>query len=722
MLMSMRLTMNCVAGLLVAVAVCCAAACADEPPVNEASPLGSAGYRPSPAHPIGWRGDGNGRYPAAQPPLDWGRQSRAVRELRFQARKPRDGDVGKPMPDGVVRDWLVLGPVPIPAGASAKGDISGEADLIPDEGDKSGELAWKPVAIETPSLNFRPMYDNAAKDANSFVAYAHAWINSAEGRPVYVNLMLSDVGKVWLNGKELAKLSANGTHVLLPLKRGWNGLLVRVAPLAETGWSKGVVQWHLGAAFFGTERDTYESRNIAWAMPLPDNGPGAGSPIVVGDRIYLQAERSLLVCVRADDGKVLWARSTTYADAALAEEKTANAAVSADIAALQAKVADSLAAYCADPAKYASDPKLRAERLAAEKKINDLMIKIDRERYAGQSDSEGGEGAATPVSDGEHVYALFGSGVAACFDMQGNRKWAAAVGLKHNEHGYCASPCLVNGKLIVKSMQYLGAVALDARTGAVVTPMTLWKSKGLHSMSSPIAIAVGGEKLAVQSFGVVVRVRDGAILARDFTPPYYNIADYASPVTEGRTICSFVLTGDEGGIRFAFQTLPETLSEPLKMAHTTTCQFSTKPFPTWFSYNQCGSPLLYQGLAYLVSSDGILTVMDSANGRLVYQKQLDVNPYMIHNGIVRGGCAISPTLGGRHIYLGDNQGTMLVIEPGREFRQVARNRLEQLWFRYGFERNECMVSCPVFVGARMYLRGEANLYCIGRAEVDLRAR
>jgi len=167
---------------------------------------------------------------------------------------------------------------------------------------------------------------------------------------------------------------------------------------------------------------------------------------------------------RSQRRKVLWARATTCADAATEEVKAKNAVVFAEIAPMSAKVSDSLQAYCAAPQKYAPDAKLRAERTRLEKKINDLMMRMDRERFSGQSDSEGGEAAATPVSDGEHVYVLFGSGVVACFDLQGNRKWATAVGLKHNEHGYCASPCLIDGKLIVKSSQYLGAVALDCES------------------------------------------------------------------------------------------------------------------------------------------------------------------------------------------------------------------------------------------------------------------
>ena len=689
---------------------------AGEAPANDKLPLGSRNFYPSPEHPSGWRGDGNGRYPAAEPPLNWGRESKALRELRVQARKPNAGDTGKPLPDGVIREWLVLGPVPIPEGRSAKSDFgTDEGSVAPDEGDKSGNVAWKAVTTDTFWVNFWPMYNQAVPTAEGVVAYAHAWINSPGGMPVFMNLMSADAARVWLNGKPAGAAG----HLRLELAKGWNRLLLRVAPHTDTGWSKGVMQWHFNAAFFGAGNSPgeYESRNILWSTPMPDNGPGAGSPILVGDKVFVLAERCVLVCIGANDGKVLWARAATYADAATDEEKAKNAAVFAEIAPMSAKVTDSLQAYCAAPEKYAPDAKLRAERLGLEKKLNDLMVKMDPERFCGQGESEGGESAATPVSDGQHVYVLFGCGVVACFDLQGNRKWTASVGVKHQEHGYCASPCLIDGKLIVKSSKYLGAVALDCKSGAVVTPMPLWKTKGLHMMSSPVEVAAGGEKLAVQSFGLLVRVKDGKIMAQDFTPPYYNIADYTSPVVEGRTVCSYVLPkGEDGGLRFAFQTLPDTSADPLIMKNTKLCQYNTKAFPTWFSYNQCGSPLLYQGLAYIVSSDAVLTVMDAAKGEVVYQRVLDLNPYMYHGGIIRGGCSSSPTLGGKWIYIWDNQGTTVVLEPGRAFKQVARNRVEQLWFRYGFERNECTVSSPVFSGNRLYYRGEVNLYCIGEKD------
>jgi outer membrane protein assembly factor BamB len=713
-------------------------ACAIQPLAGRAEPpaLGSVEFAPSPDRPVGWRGDGNGRYPSADPPLNWSRTSKSVQGLRGQVRKPRPGDTGEPLSGGVIHQWLTLGPVPVPAekvpqdkdakdagnarqseeskGAKDKDrdDIGADIAMIePDEGNRFGDLAWRPVKLDTSWLHLLPMY-KAVAEPGRYVAYAHAWIHSAEGKPVFLDLTYSARSKIWLNGKDLTATKIYGPRKLLPLEKGWNRLLLRVAPLTDTGWSKGIIQWHLNAAFFGTERDEYESRNIVWSTPMPDNGPGAGSPILVGERLLAQAEAGVLVCMSARDGKVLWARSSTYADAASADERKKNSDAFAKIEPLAAQVADALKGYCDDPEKALAKP--AHDRADAERKIDKLMVRMDPDRYAGQSGCEAGQAACTPASDGRHVYALFGSGLVTCFDLDGNRKWANVLDLRHNEHGYCASPCLVDGKLVIKASGHVGAVALDVRTGAVVTTMRLWKTAGLHAMSTPIVVPLGGERLIVQSFGVVTRAGDGKILAQRYTPPYYNIADYVSPVSEGPTICSYVLEKGEGRVRFAFQTLPEAPADPLVMKSAKEGEYDVKSFPTWFSYNHIASPLLHQGLAYVMSSDGVLTVIDAASAEVVYQKLLDVSPRLGHSGAaIRGGCAASPTLAGKHIYLWDNQGTTLVIEPGREFKQLARNRIERVHFHYGPERNEGTMSSPVFSGKRLYYRGEDRLYCIG---------
>src|SRR3954464_4676377 len=82
---------------------------------SDTAPLGSPDFYPSPKHPVGWRGDGSGRFPGATPPTVWSRRLADIpSEILVQASRPK----GKPGADChalsyfTVKDWLVAGPFP----------------------------------------------------------------------------------------------------------------------------------------------------------------------------------------------------------------------------------------------------------------------------------------------------------------------------------------------------------------------------------------------------------------------------------------------------------------------------------------------------------------------------------------------------------------------------------------------------------------------------------
>src|SRR4051812_37465751 len=56
---------------------------------NDRAPLGSPEFHPSPAHPVGWRGDGTGRFPGATPPTTWSRGANGERKnILWEAKLP----------------------------------------------------------------------------------------------------------------------------------------------------------------------------------------------------------------------------------------------------------------------------------------------------------------------------------------------------------------------------------------------------------------------------------------------------------------------------------------------------------------------------------------------------------------------------------------------------------------------------------------------------------
>ena len=78
----------------------------------------------------------------------------------------------------------------------------------------------------------------------------------------------------------------------------------------------------------------------------------------------------------------------------------------------------------------------------------------------------------------------------------------------------------------------------------------------------------------------------------------------------------------------------------------------------------------------------------------------------------------SPVLAGKYIYMFGMNGTTVVFEPGREYREVARNKIEDcllsaMRFDRGREIPEHFASSPVAEGKRIYVRGGNYLYCIG---------
>ena len=76
---------------------------------------------------------------------------------------------------------------------------------------------------------------------------------------------------------------------------------------------------------------------------------------------------------------------------------------------------------------------------------------------------------------------------------------------------------------------------------------------------------------------------------------------------------------------------------------------------------------------------------------MIYEKRLNL----------RGSIYPSISLAGDHLYVSSDNGTTVVLKPGREYQELARNSLEP--FR----------SSLVFEGKRLYVRTEKHLYCIG---------
>ncbi|HUW56720.1 MAG TPA: PQQ-binding-like beta-propeller repeat protein [Planctomycetota bacterium] len=679
------------------------------------APLGSPEFRPSPERPIGWRGDRAGRYPAANPPLHWGRVAGSVKELRCQAAKPGEGDTGKPMQLGMISEWLLLGPLVLPEDFPKNADfrkandafVPDASSLRPDEGEELAGARWKKVVIGNSVIHWSELFGRDSTRTNAPAeVLAHAYVYSPSGGPVTLVGTHEGPSQVFVNGKTVFTWIAGHFHNMcarVELNKGWNSVLLKVVSLPMSGgwgWSSSGENWFSHVSFYGAGDSEYETRNIAWTSPVPDGG-AISSPVIVGDRIFVTAEWCSLCCFNKADGKLLWVRSTTSCDTATEEERKAHPEVFEEIAALTAKLRQM------DESLSTAVPS-KENRLEVQKQIHKLMEKVDPKKYKVWTAGEPGYAAPTPVSDGRQVYVVFGTGAIVCYDLEGNRKWANWTVYDRTEHGNVNSPWVIGDRLILNTFYYESA-AFDTKTGKQLwhNPPEKKKHPTMWNRGSCVTVRIGDEDFLIEPRAVVSRVSDGK---RVFPGVRGGGGTIPTPVIDKGLLYALDVSLNDGSPELLIYRLPTAATEPFKVELVKTIKLDPRAFPGggWRGY--CASPLLHDGLLYLVNADGVLTVVDVAKHEIVYRKLLDADVFQAA-GASRGGMASSPTLAGKYIYLFGDLGTCLVIEPGRTFKPVARNRVECFTsFHYGSQ--EITQSSPVFEGKRMYFRGEANLYCI----------
>lgn len=103
-----------------------------------------------------------------------------------------------------------------------------------------------------------------------------------------------------------------------------------------------------------------------------------------------------------------------------------------------------------------------------------------------------GYAVPTPCTDGEHVYAMFGSGVLACLDFKGKIVWREELPrLKDTDPGICSSPILFEDTVIIPGIHAKGLRALDKKTGKV-----RWEqeTKARNTMATPALLDIKGKK------------------------------------------------------------------------------------------------------------------------------------------------------------------------------------------------------------------------------------
>lgn len=295
--------------------------------------------------------------------------------------------------------------------------------------------------------------------------------------------------------------------------------------------------------------------------------------------------------------------------------------------------------------------------------------------------------SASPVTDGDHVIAHFGSHGLYCLDFDGNMIWSKQLGRMHTKHGHGegSSPALHGDTLVVNwdHEEQSALIALDKTTGK-----ERWRRKRqeVTSWSSPLIVKLGKSTQAIVCGTDRVRGYDletgeaiwqcGGMSANIVATPV--AADgilYVGSSYEKRVLMAIKLDGASGDITDSDQVLWRRSR-------------GTPYVP---------SPLLYdQSLYYLTHYQNIMTRLHAKFG------EDDPGAFRM-SGL--GNIYASPVGAGGHVYVTDLDGVTLALTHSENPRIVAVNRI-----------GEKVSASAAIVDRELFLRGDKHLFCIAEGE------
>ncbi|MCR9292137.1 MAG: PQQ-binding-like beta-propeller repeat protein [bacterium] len=442
---------------------------------------------------------------------------------------------------------------------------------------------------------------------------------------------------------------------------------------AQTNWPN----WR-GPNFDGSQLESNPpsqwsaNKNIRWKTDLP--GEGSGSPIIWEDRIFLNVairtdrpgEPDLRDVPPGPGGRGFFGRGNADSDT-------------------QAKT-------------YVQFAIVAVERTSG-KLLWQTVVNEAVPHEQGHETNTLASGS--PVTDGKHIYASFGSFGVYCLDWEGNILWSADLGkmTTRNQFGEASTPALSGNTLIVPWDQdgyedkngngqrdddelLSSLVALNTQDGSLrwrtprPTEVTTW--------ATPLIVEHGGRTQVITN-GTTVRSYDlntGELIWQcggQVTNPI------PSPIRfEDSLIC---MTGYRGNAIYSMRLDSQGDIEGTEQVNWT--RNDAAPY--------VASATLYQGQLYLTKSrDGIMTSVDATNGEvLIPQTRLPGIKDMY----------ASPVSAGGRIYFTGRNGVTTVIQHGKEFEVVAENDL-----------GEPVDASPAIYGDEIFIRGAEHLYCISQSQ------
>ena len=295
-----------------------------------------------------------------------------------------------------------------------------------------------------------------------------------------------------------------------------------------------------------------------------------------------------------------------------------------------------------------------------------------------------GFASASPCTDGERVYAHFGSRGLFCYTLDGAPVWNRDFGdMKvRNGFGEGSSPT-VHGDLVLVPWDHEGPsmlFAVDARTGKTVweTP----RDEPTGWCTPLVTVDKAGRKQVVMNGQNAARGYDFATGKELWRCAGQTQRPCASAVADDGV--TWVTSGFRGAFLGAFDLAGSGDLEGGKSVLWT----RSKDTP------DVASPLLSDGrLWFYKEKSGLLTCVDAVTGKPLWETARVEGVNNIY---------ASPIAAGGHVYLTDRRGTIAVVADAPVLKVIATN-----------DMGEGVDATPAAAGNQLFVRGERHLFCLG---------
>jgi outer membrane protein assembly factor BamB len=305
---------------------------------------------------------------------------------------------------------------------------------------------------------------------------------------------------------------------------------------------------------------------------------------------------------------------------------------------------------------------------------------------------DGSLASGSPVTDGERIYAFFGSRGLYCFDMSGTPKWEKDLGDMKIRMGFGegSSPVLTED-LVIVNWDHEGdsfVAAFDKTTGD-----ERWRipRDERTTWSTPLVVKSEGQTQVIVSGTNRIRsydVRNGSMIWECGgmtqnvipTPVHADGVVYLASGFRGNSMLAIKLDGASGDI---------TDSDSILWR-------SDRDMP------YVPSPLLYDGSIYLLKQNtGIISCLAATDGDENYGAQRLEGLEQVY---------ASPVGASGRVYVVATNGKTAVLKHGPKVEVLSINALDDQF-----------AASPAIVGGEIYLRGYKNLYCISSSGSDVKS-